>query len=172
MTVLQIVVAAGCFGCAEALRIFQEVREQLPAVRSELIDISLEPGKKPPDVVAVPSYLIDGKVAFAGNPPFDELRARLEPGPAQGVIMYSTRWCPDCRRAKAFLDRHSVPYTVVDIDQDLEAARYVVRVNGGMRRVPTIVFSDGSALVEPSNAELARKLGIPGEPKKKENPWD
>lgn len=160
MTLLQIVVAGECFGCTEAVRIFQEVREQLPAVRSELIDISLEPGKKPPDVVAVPCYLIDGKVAFAGNPPFDDLRARLEPDPAQGVIMYSTHWCPDCRRAKAFLDRHSVPYTVVDIDQDLEAARYVVRINGGMRRVPTIVFGDGSALVEPSNAELAQKLGI------------
>jgi glutaredoxin len=48
----------------------------------------------------------------------------------------------------------------VDIDQDPEGREYVMKVNDGSRSVPTIVFPDGSILVEPSNAELAEKLGI------------
>jgi glutaredoxin len=53
----------------------------------------------------------------------------------------------------------------VDIEQDPEARAYVERVNGGKRIVPTIVFGAGSILVEPSNAELAAKLGLTIEPK-------
>ena len=74
--------------------------------------------------------------------------------------MYSTTWCPDCRRAKRFLNEHGVPYTEVDIDKDSGAARYVIQVNGGLRIIPTIVFEDGSVLTEPSNGELGKKLGI------------
>jgi glutaredoxin len=53
----------------------------------------------------------------------------------------------------------------VDIEQDPEALAYVERVNKGKRIVPTIVFGDGSILVEPSNAELAAKLGLTTEAK-------
>lgn len=157
---LQVVVASDCAGCPEALRLLETVRESLPAVRAELIDIAAEPSRRPEAVVAVPSYLIDGKVAFMGNPGIEELRARLSAGIGRPLTVYSTTWCPDCRRAKAFLDRHGVPYTVVDIDRDPAAARQVVLLNRGLRRVPTIVFGDGSVLAEPSNAELAGKLGI------------
>ncbi len=76
------------------------------------------------------------------------------------IIMYSTTWCGDCRRAKQFLDQHGIAYAVVDIDRDADAAREVLRINGGMRSVPTILFPDGSILVEPSNRELANKLSI------------
>lgn len=73
MASLQVVIAAGCFGCSEAVRIFHEVREQVPSVPAELIDLSLEPARKPQEVVAVPSYLIDGKLAFTGNPSVQRL---------------------------------------------------------------------------------------------------
>lgn len=76
------------------------------------------------------------------------------------MIVYGTKWCPDCRRAKRFLDERSIPYRWVDIDQDPEAARYVIEINRGFRSVPTIVFEDGSVLTEPSDIKLARKLGI------------
>ena len=39
------------------------------------------------------------------------------------------------------------------------------RLNHGKRIIPTILFPDGSFLVEPTNAELARKLGLQTEPK-------
>lgn len=76
------------------------------------------------------------------------------------MIVYSTRWCPDCRRTKAFLDAHGIPYTLVDIDGDRTAARRVVDLTGGFRSVPTLVFDDGSVLVEPTDHELAAKLGL------------
>jgi mycoredoxin len=74
------------------------------------------------------------------------------------IVVYGTTWCPDCMRAKWVLDQHKVAYTWIDIARDPAAAVYVEEVNKGLRSVPTIVFPDGSVLVEPSNAELANKL--------------
>ncbi len=76
------------------------------------------------------------------------------------IVVYSTVWCPDCKRAKKFFGEHRVPYINIDIEQDPAAMEYVEKVNNGMRIIPTIVFPDGSILVEPSNAELAQKLGL------------
>ncbi|HEU0021988.1 MAG TPA: mycoredoxin, partial [Dehalococcoidia bacterium] len=76
------------------------------------------------------------------------------------IQMYGAPWCPDCKRAKQFLAEQRVPYEWHDIDQDVEAQAYVQRVNNGKQIIPTIIFPDGSVLAEPSNAELADKLGI------------
>jgi mycoredoxin len=76
------------------------------------------------------------------------------------VIVYSTGWCGDCRRTKRFLDAHGIEYTLIDIDHNRDAASEVVRINGGFRTIPTVVFDDGSVLVEPSDRELAEKLGL------------
>lgn len=76
------------------------------------------------------------------------------------IVMYGTNWCPDCKRSKQFLGDQRIQYDWVDIEQDPEAMLYVEKVNQGMRRIPTIQFPDGSVLVEPSNAELAEKLGL------------
>lgn len=76
----------------------------------------------------------------------------------QRIVVYGTTWCPDCVRAKRVLDQHKVAYQWIDITGDPEAAAYVEQVNRGLRSVPTIVFPDGTVLVEPSNAELASKL--------------
>jgi mycoredoxin len=62
--------------------------------------------------------------------------------------------------AKRWFDQHGVEYNYINIEQDDEAAAYVKRVNGGRSSVPTIVFPDGSILVEPSARELAAKLAI------------
>ncbi|HEC24343.1 MAG TPA: FAD-binding protein [Chloroflexi bacterium] len=79
---------------------------------------------------------------------------------AAKIVVYGTTWCPDCKRAKQFFGEHRIQYDWVDIEQDKEAAAYVEKVNNGARSVPTIIFPDGSRLVEPSNAELAEKLGL------------
>lgn len=80
---------------------------------------------------------------------------------SHGVItVYGAYWCPDCRRSKQFLGEHQIPYEWVDIEQDPTAERLVIDINQGKRIIPTIVFDDGSHLVEPSNAELAAKLGL------------
>lgn len=74
------------------------------------------------------------------------------------IIMYGTRWCYDSRRARTILQEMDIPHEWIDIDKDPEARRYVEEVNKGFRSVPTIVFPDGTILVEPSNAVLKEKL--------------
>jgi glutaredoxin-like protein len=76
------------------------------------------------------------------------------------IIMYSTAWCPDCRRAKSFFDQHQIQYEVVDIEENPNCAPFVKQINNGMRIVPTIIFPDGEILAEPSNERLAGKLGL------------
>lgn len=75
------------------------------------------------------------------------------------ITVYGADWCPDCRRAKSLLDERKVQYSWVDIDKDREGEKFVINTNRGNRSIPTIVFGDGSILVEPSNPELIAKLG-------------
>jgi len=76
------------------------------------------------------------------------------------VKVYGAPWCPDCRRSKQFLGEQRVPYDWIDIDADPESLRFVEELQGGGRTIPTIVFADGSHLLEPSNDELAKRLGL------------
>lgn len=82
-----------------------------------------------------------------------------EAKPAE-ITVYGAYWCPDCRRSKQFLGEHQIPYAWVDIEQDKAGEQLVLERNQGKRIIPTIVFADGSILVEPSNAQLAAKLGL------------
>jgi thioredoxin reductase (NADPH) len=76
------------------------------------------------------------------------------------IMIYSTVWCPDCRQAKKFFGEHRVQYENVDIEQNPKGVSFVEKLNKGMRVIPTIIFPDGEILVEPSNAQLAEKLGL------------
>ena len=76
------------------------------------------------------------------------------------ITVYGAPWCPDCRQSKQFLGEQRVPYKWVDVDQDPAGLDYIQKVQKGGRSIPTIAFEDGSILIEPSNAELADKLGI------------
>ena len=80
--------------------------------------------------------------------------------PNAALTVYGAPWCPDCRRSKQFLGEQRVAYNWIDIDLDANAREYVSSINDGKQIIPTIVFEDGSFLAEPSNAELAAKLGI------------
>ena len=59
---------------------------------------------------------------------------------SETIIVYSTVWCPDCKRAKQFLGDQRIPYINIDIEKDPAAQAYVEKVNKGMRIIPTIVF--------------------------------
>ena len=74
------------------------------------------------------------------------------------IIVYGTTWCPDVRRARKYFDRNEIPYDFIDVDKDQEGLAFVKKTNNGKRVVPTIVFPDGSILVEPSNSQLASKF--------------
>jgi mycoredoxin len=74
------------------------------------------------------------------------------------ILVYGTKWCPDCIRAKQLLQRSDVEYTWFDIENDEQACLLVEKINGGYKSVPTIIFPDGSVLVEPANTELQKKI--------------
>jgi mycoredoxin len=77
---------------------------------------------------------------------------------SDSILVYATDWCFDCRRARRFFDKNQISYTWINIDNDREGEQRVLQLNRGMRSVPTIVFQDGSVLVEPSDEQLRRKL--------------
>ncbi|WP_242527433.1 mycoredoxin [Ktedonosporobacter rubrisoli] len=80
------------------------------------------------------------------------------PKTGEKIKMYATTWCGDCRMAKRWFDSHDIPYEYINIEEDDNAAAFVMKVNGGMRTVPTIIFPDGDVLVEPSARDLANKF--------------
>ena len=76
------------------------------------------------------------------------------------IVVYGASWCPDCRRAKQFLSSHRIPYEWVDLEEHPEAIDEVESRNDGKRVIPTIIFPDGSFLTEPTNDELADRIGL------------
>jgi mycoredoxin len=74
------------------------------------------------------------------------------------LIMYTTSWCGFCRNLKRQLNKAGIEISEVDIEHDQSAADYVMSVNGGNQTVPTILFPDGTALVNPSAAQVCARL--------------
>ena len=74
------------------------------------------------------------------------------------LTMYTTSWCGFCRNLKSQLARDGIEIVEVDIEADPAAAEYVMSVNGGNQTVPTVLFPDGTALVNPSAAQVKAQL--------------
>ena len=77
--------------------------------------------------------------------------------PAQ-IVMYTTAYCSDCIRAKKFFEANNIPHLRVGSEENAEATNLVMKINNGYKSVPTIVFPDGSLLVEPGWEELKAKF--------------
>lgn len=75
------------------------------------------------------------------------------------IKVFGTNWCGDCFRVRRFFDKYQIAYNWMDIDIDVCGEEFVFTSNHGMRSVPTILFEDGSILVEPTDAELKQLLG-------------
>lgn len=76
------------------------------------------------------------------------------------VTVYGAPWCPHCKRVKKFLSAHRVPYIVVDIDENPQGIERVKELQGGGQIIPTVVYSDGSHQVNPSDEALASRIGL------------
>jgi mycoredoxin len=74
------------------------------------------------------------------------------------IVMYVTEYCADCLRAKKFFEANEIPHLRVGLEGDEQATGFVMEINRGYRSVPTIVFPDGSVLVEPGWEELREKF--------------
>ena len=75
------------------------------------------------------------------------------------ILLYGADWCPDCRRAKAYLKENNISYTFIDVDLDKEATAKVEAINNGKRIIPTLILK-GKSYTNPDNIELASVLGI------------
>jgi len=75
-----------------------------------------------------------------------------------GITMLGTTWCGDCVRSRAYLDARSIHYAFIDVDLDADALKRCAALNGGIRKVPTILLPSGEVLVEPSDADLGAAI--------------
>jgi len=81
------------------------------------------------------------------------------------ITMYSTRWCPDCWRAKTFLKERGIRFREVNIEEDPSGEEKVLRANDGLRKVPTLEVGGRYFACSPFDAEqLAKELNIPLNP--------
>ena len=78
--------------------------------------------------------------------------------PKDRITVYGVKWCPDCRRTRAVFEDESVSYVWIDIDENNLGEKFVLATNRGNRSVPTIIFPDGSLLVEPDSGHLRQTL--------------
>ncbi len=72
--------------------------------------------------------------------------------------MYSTPWCGYCFRLKGQLERDGISFAEIDIEESPEAAHLVEQINDGNQTVPTLVFTDGTAMTNPSLIQVRSKL--------------
>ena len=79
-------------------------------------------------------------------------------GAIPDVTMYTTTWCGYCKRLKRMMQDDGINFAEVDIETTPGTAEIVERVNNGNQTVPTLVFTDGSAMTNPSLAKVKEKL--------------
>lgn len=81
------------------------------------------------------------------------------------IVMYSTSWCGDCRRAKQFLNERGVKYREINVDEDPDAEDLILKVNDGRRKVPTFEVDGRYFACSPFDPYLlSRELNIPLNP--------
>jgi mycoredoxin len=72
--------------------------------------------------------------------------------------VFTTRWCGYCIRLKSQLNRAGIEFHEIDIEDHADGAAIVADINEGNLTVPTVVFRDGSALTNPSVAQVGSRL--------------
>ncbi|MBO0730057.1 MAG: FAD-dependent oxidoreductase [Acidimicrobiaceae bacterium] len=81
-------------------------------------------------------------------------------GGDSGITVIGAGWCPHCKRVKKFLTSHRVAYLNIDIDEQPEAVNRLKQLQHGGQIIPTVVYTDGSHDVNPSDEVLARRIGL------------
>jgi mycoredoxin len=76
----------------------------------------------------------------------------------QEFVMFSTEWCGYCKRLKNQLGEIGITFREINVEEEPDSAEFVEQVNGGNRVVPTLLFSDGTALTNPSAIAVREKL--------------
>jgi glutaredoxin len=80
-------------------------------------------------------------------------------GPRAKVVLYCTSWCPDCRRARAYLKDHNIDFVEIDVGRDREAAARLRGWANGNETTPTFEI-DGKIILSYDTMKLSAALGI------------
>ncbi|MBW4648562.1 MAG: FAD-dependent oxidoreductase [Kastovskya adunca ATA6-11-RM4] len=80
--------------------------------------------------------------------------------PFEGIRVIGDRWSPYSHQVKDFLARNQIPYQWLDIEQEVEAQRLVSYADCPNRKLPLVLFPDGSQLIQPTNVQIAEKIGL------------
>jgi len=123
--------------------------------------VDIHPIDEQPDNEVLFSILAELEPELAARQPKrgPSWRQEAEPAPDAEVVLYCTSWCPDCKRARLFLEKHGIQYVEVNISKDRSAAQRVRDWAGGKEITPTFDIH-GKILVEYSEEKLAEALGI------------
>ena len=89
----------------------------------------------------------------------DDWMAHFRP-PFEGIRVIGNRWSPDSHQVKDFLARNQVPYEWLDIESSEEAQKLVEYADCDRLNLPLVLFSDGASVLQPSNVQLAEKIGL------------
>lgn len=144
-----------------------------PAACGERLDVHTDPEAVQSLVKLGLSPRTDLPAAFLSEPGgrVRILAVRLAPGELESLaagrglsgistrrlLVYSSDWCPDCRRAKRVLDEAETAFEEINIDQNPQAEAMVLERSGGRRVVPTLHF-DGRLWAFNPDPPLLRRL--------------
>lgn len=112
----------------------------------------------------IPTLIINEKTY--SNPDNSELAIVLGINKAGNILFFGADWCPDCRRAKSYLQDNHINFRFIDIDNNEEAIELVEKINKGKRIIPTILINE-KPYTNPDNAILKRVLNLQSESKSK-----
>ncbi|MGI9179930.1 MAG: FAD-dependent oxidoreductase [Longimicrobiaceae bacterium] len=89
----------------------------------------------------------------------EEWQSTFRP-PFSGVRVVGFQWSAKAHEVKDFLARNRVPYLWPDVERDTDARRLVEEMGAEWGRLPLLLFPDGTHLLEPTDAEIAEKIGL------------
>ena len=93
------------------------------------------------------------------NDLLDDWQASFHP-PFKGIRVISDRWSPHSHQIRDFLARNQIPYRWLDIEQETEAKELIDLAEIEQPKLPLVMLPDGGYLSEPSNIQLAEKIGL------------
>jgi thioredoxin reductase (NADPH) len=98
----------------------------------------------------------------------EEWMASFRP-PFEGIRVIGLRWSPKSHETRNFLARNGIPFQWLDAESDKEATKLVnfavtpspnTANATGSHHLPLVLFTDGSHLSEPTNSQIAEKIGL------------
>ena len=82
------------------------------------------------------------------------------PAPFDGIRVIGMRWSSATHDTKDFLARNQLPYRFLDIERDVEAQQLIDALHSPPSGFPVVVLPDGDTLFQPTNRDLAQRVGL------------